>query len=504
MASSQVDFRKYLDLLFHHKKAFIITALAIMTGAVLLSYALPKQYEAKSVVFIEKNIMSELVKGLAVSPSIEDKIKVLTYAMGSRTLLLKVFDDMDMNVKKMSDKQVEELLRETQKNMEVKTKEKEGLFQITFRHENPKFARDFVNTLIRRYIEENVASKREDAYGANTFLTEQIGAFKQNLEKSDDKIVSYRQDAQGLVNVGESELFRAINDGQNRLDTLRLRLQQLEQTRLELQGVQPITPALRAAEKRLAELRVMYNDSYPEVIKVKSEIEALKEQARSGNKESEAAGGDIPQLRLIDAEIAKVKSVEALTRKQIATYQSQLSRIPEARQEMEDLQREKRQSAQVYEALMARQSQSELSKQLEIQDKSSNFRVVDPAVIPIEPVSPNRVRIILIGIGAGLAVGFGLVMLLDSMDNSVKSVSSIKALGVPVLGVIPKMENIQDLLLMKKRDFKLFNISGAYFSLIIVVLIMEVLKISLVDTMFAAINFQQHVASLRIRIMSLF
>ena len=503
MASSQMDIRKYLDLLFHHKKAFIITALAIMTGAVLLSYAIPKEYESKSVVFIEKNIMSELVKGLAVSPSIDDKIKVLTYAMGSRTLLLKVFDDMDMNIKKMSDKQVEELVKETQKKMEVKTREKEGLFVIAFRHDNPKFARDFVNTLIRRYIEENMASKREDAYGANTFLTEQIGSFKQNLEKSEDKISTFRQGSNAMVNVGESELFRAINDGQNRLDQLRLRMQQLQQARIEAEGSQPLTPALRAAEKRLTDLRVLYNDSYPEVIKAKSEIESLKEQIQASKKGS-AGADDNQALKYIDAEIQRVRNTEDMTRKQIAGYQVQLNRIPEARQGLEELERVKNQSKMVYEALMTRQSQSELSKQMEIQDKTSNFRVVDPAVIPIEPVSPNRVRIILIGIGAGLAVGFGLVLLLDSMDNSVKSISSIKALGVPVLGVIPKMENIQDLLLMKKRDFKLFNISGAYFSLVIVILIMEALKISLVDTMFAAINFQQHVASLRIKIMSLF
>ncbi len=504
MASSQVDIRKYLDLLFHHKKAFIITALTIMTGAVLLSYALPKVYEAKSVVFIEKNIMSELVKGLAVSPSIEDKIKVLTYAMGSRTLLLKVFDDMDMNIKKMSDKQVEELVKETQKQMEVKTKEKEGLFLITFRHDNPKFARDFVNTLIRRYIEENVASKREDAYGANTFLTEQIGSFKQNLEKSEDKISTYRQGTNAMVNVGESELFRAINDGQNRLDQLRLRMQQLQQARIEAEGTQPLTPSLRSAEKRLADLRVLYNDSYPEVIKAKSEIESIKEQIQASKKNPSTASDDNQSLKYIESEMQRVKSTEEMTRRQIATYQGQLNRIPEARQGLEGLEREKNQSKLVYEALMTRQSQSELSKQMEIQDKTSNFRVVDPAVIPIEPVSPNRVRIILIGIASGLAVGFALVILLDGMDNSVKSISSIKALGVPVLGVIPKMENIQDLLLMKKRDFKLFNVSGAYFSLVIVILIMEALKISLVDTMFAAINFQQHVASLRIKIMSLF
>jgi hypothetical protein len=207
---------------------------------------------------------------------------------------------------------------------------------------------------------------------------------------------------------------------------------------------------------------------------------------------------------MVEAEIRRVKEAEAFTRRQIATYQSQLNRIPEAKQNLDELEREKNQSRAVYEALVARQSQSELSKQMEIQDKTSNFRIVDPAVIPIEPVSPNRVRIILIGIAAGLAGGFGLILLMDYMDSSVKSVSSIKALGVPLLGVIPRMENIQDMLLTKKRDFRLYNISGAYFSLVIVILIMEALKISVVDAMFAAINFQQHVSSVRNKIMSLF
>ena len=504
MASSELDIKKYLDLLFRHKKPFIIIALVIMTGAVLLSYALPKEYEAKSVVFIEKNIMGELVKGLAVSPSIEDKVRVLAYAMASRTLLLKVFDDLDLNIKKMNDKQVEELIRETQKKMEVRTKEKEGLFYITFRNDSPKFARDFVNTLIRRYIEENVASKREDAYGANTFLSEQITAFKQNLDKADDKIISYKHGSNAMVNISEGEMFRAINDGQNRLDQQHMRLQQLEQARIEVQGVQPLVPSLRAAEKRLAELRVQYNDSYPDVIKIKAEIDSLKEQIRNSTKSAASASDDNPQLKAIDTEIKRVKEAEAYTRRQIATYQSQLNRIPETKQDLEELEREKNQSKAVYEALMVRQSQSELSKQMEIQDKTSNFRVVDPAVIPVEPVSPNRVRIIFMGIAAGLGCGFVMVLLLDYLDSSVKSVSSIKSLGVPLLGVIPRMENIQDMLLEKKRDFRLYNISGAYFSLVIVILIMEVLKISLVDSMFAAINFQQNVAVLRNKLMALF
>ena len=504
MASSDLDIKKYLDLLFRHKKSFIITALIIMTGSVLLSYALPKEYEAKSVVFIEKNIMGELVKGLAVSPSIEDKVKVLTYAMASRTLLLKVFDDLDMNIKKMTDKQVEELIRETQKKMEVKTKEKEGLFLIAFRNDNPKLARDFVNTLIRRYIEENVASKREDAYGANTFLTEQITAFKQNLDKADDRISSYKHSSNTMVNIDESTVYKEINESQRRLDELRSRRQQLEENREMILKNDPTRSRLQAAERRLVELQVSYTETYPEVVKIKTEIAALREQIKSRPQGGQLGSDESLMIQRIDAELRATRGAEESAKRMLASSQAQLSRIPEAKQGLEELEREKNQSRAVYEALISRQSQSELSKQMEIQDKTSNFRVVDPAVIPIEPVSPNRVRIILIGIAAGLACGSGLIMLLDYLDNSVKSVSSIKALGFPLLGVIPRMENIQDILLEKKRDFRLFNISGAYFSLVIVILIMEVLKISAVDAMFAAINFQQHVATLRNVIMSLF
>ena len=148
MQSSEVDFKKYLQLLIRRKKLFVVVALLIMTAAIVVSFVLPRKYEAKSTVFIEKNVISELVKGITVSPSMEDTIKVLTYAITSRTLLTKIADSLDMNLTAKKNIDNEDLVKKLhQTNIDVKVKDK-NLFLISFTDSNPKIARDFVNTLV--------------------------------------------------------------------------------------------------------------------------------------------------------------------------------------------------------------------------------------------------------------------------------------------------------------------------------------------------------------------
>jgi hypothetical protein len=72
------------------------------------------------------------------------------------------------------------------------------------------------------------------------------------------------------------------------------------------------------------------------------------------------------------------------------------------------------------------------------------------------------VKIILMGILAGIAGGFGLVMLLDQMDKSVKHVTTLKQFGVPVLAVIPKIKDAREIARRKKRDILLAVFTGMY------------------------------------------
>lgn len=69
----------------------------------------------------------------------------------------------------------------------------------------------------------------------------------------------------------------------------------------------------------------------------------------------------------------------------------------------------------------------------------SPITVQEHAVVPTSPSSPNVS--LYLGVGAGMGLLFGLVaaFLLEYFDTSVKNVEEVeKALGVPVIGVIPK------------------------------------------------------------------
>lgn len=472
--SSEFNYKQYLTLVRKRKLPVVIVALLVMTVAVAASYLLPEKYEAQSTVFIEKNVISELVKGIAVTPSKDDSIKVLKYATTSRTLLLKVISDLDLtSTRARTDAAREELIRTFQKNIDVKVKDN-NLFIISFTDSNPRVARDFVNTLVQRYIEENLSAKREESYGATKFLTEQIGTVKQKLTEAETDLNKFKADKGGVINVDEAKLFEEINLAQQKLYDLQLRRRQLEGLKpVARMAADPLQARLTFLQKRLEELRVEYTDSYPEVIKVKSDIETVREQMK-GRRGAFTALPDSEEAGRVQAELSAVKMSEASLQRYIGMNQALLKGIPTAKAGLEKLEMEKQSRKELYDKLLARQGQSEMSQQMEVQDKTTTFRIIDPAVIPAFPASPNRVKVILLGILAGLAAGVGLALLLDNLDHSVKSIDSLKKLGFPVLASIPTILDPVELARRKKTDTKIYLLAGSYFGLILMVLAYEV------------------------------
>jgi len=70
--------------------------------------------------------------------------------------------------------------------------------------------------------------------------------------------------------------------------------------------------------------------------------------------------------------------------------------------------------------------------------KSSNLRVVDPAMIPSYPARPAKARNIALAFLVGLVGGIGLALLREYLDNTVKTPDDIETLTrLPSLAVVP-------------------------------------------------------------------
>ena len=93
-----------------------------------------------------------------------------------------------------------------------------------------------------------------------------------------------------------------------------------------------------------------------------------------------------------------------------------------------------------YSSLAQERENLRIQEQLE----TGLARVVSPAVINENPISPNPLRNVILALAVGMALGLGLAMLNEYLDNTLKSSEEVESIfGAPVLGMIP-LEKLED------------------------------------------------------------
>jgi len=81
-----------------------------------------------------------------------------------------------------------------------------------------------------------------------------------------------------------------------------------------------------------------------------------------------------------------------------------------------------------------------MAARLETDTSKDSYKIVDNANLPSKPVFPNRLQIILMGIGGGVLLGLGAVVGREYIDPTLRSEDEAASiLNLPVLAVIPEI-----------------------------------------------------------------
>ena len=164
----------------------------------------------------------------------------------------------------------------------------------------------------------------------------------------------------------------------------------------------------------------------------------------------------------VETELSSLGAKKVRLLELVAEKETDLQSIPEHAKEFGVLVQERDSVKKIYEDLLLRMGQSEVSKQMEIGDKTTTFRVVDPAAFPNKPISPNMVRMILLGLAAGLGVGMGVAVLLEMRTSSIKDSSQLRELGIEVLAVIPHIPSPLELRRWQRLDRLAYSAAGVW------------------------------------------
>ncbi len=310
-----------------------------------------------------------------------------------------------------------------------------------------------LNAVVNRLITVAAELKREKLTAFATVLHEQLGQAEASLRESETSLQALRVQTIGLP----SDIATPLGPGISRSGDsergpadyfeMRIALEQLRDDRAAIEeiladslesGFSPsalaglptvqwssdLTLALTEATARRAELRnlrLQYTDEHPLVQQMISEIAEIETTSI------------LPMAVQLAAMVADQEAQYASRLQEAA---AELEQIPARLIEEARLRRDVAIAEGLYNTLQQRYAEARLAEESSIPD----VRILDPAIVPVRPVSNHGLQLLLMGLAGGFGLGLVGAIVRDKLDARVQYPKEVTTeLGLPVLGAVPHL-----------------------------------------------------------------
>jgi capsular exopolysaccharide synthesis family protein len=319
------------------------------------------------------------------------------------------------------------------------------LLEITAEHPDPAVAQLLANQVGEQFIRQEIEDEASATRTANVSLIEEASRLKSKLENSDRLLQQYREnkkavsleDRENIVVEGLGSVARLLQAARAERMQLQVQKEQADDagTNVELLLALPAVRAdatvaglqleLAQREKVVSIYTTRYKDKHPKM------IEARKQVVEASHALKAAVLAAVASL---DAAVEAAASREEGMERSLTQAQQQALDLGKLGIEYSSLQRELESDRAMYESVLRRLKETDVSKGIE----RTYMTVVQPAGLPAQPFRPNRPLILAIGLLAGLLLGGGLAFVLSLVEGSFQTVEEAETLfNLPVFGSVP-------------------------------------------------------------------
>jgi polysaccharide chain length determinant protein (PEP-CTERM system associated) len=331
-------------------------------------------------------------------------------------------------------------------------------FNVWYDAARPEVAQQVANELVTLYLSENLRTRQERATGSAGFLTSESQKIYEQLKQLEKKLADFKMQHAGSLPEQQEMNTQLLDRTQSQLLEVMRQMQSLRERQTYLQsqlaltsanmsvageGAMIINPAdrLRALEAQYTSMRGEYGDKHPHVVKVLTEINALRKLVGSGR----GGGATNPayiqlqsQLKAAAADVEALQTQEKLLQERSKDLEDKIAKNPAVERDYLSLKREYDSLKLQYENVRVKGGEAQLAQSLETERMGEKFSVIEPPTLPIAPIRPNRPAILLLGIVAAIGAGIGSTILADKLGGKLYGVRQLaQTIGAEPLAVVP-------------------------------------------------------------------
>jgi polysaccharide biosynthesis transport protein len=319
------------------------------------------------------------------------------------------------------------------------------LIEVTFEAEDPQLAAQIVNTHLQNFVEQNFRSKYDATIQASSWLSSELEGLRIKVEKSENARIAYQRanqtwqidEKQDITTSKMADLSKAVTEAQTDV------AQKEAMYRMAVSGNVDALPTAHGSEvltellkrksdidEQYAEALNQYGPNFPKVLRIAAQQKELDDNLSRARK---------TLIESVQQEFSTARSHVELLQETLDKQRAEANDQAEKLIQYHILQHDAESDRLLYDGLLQKLKEATITVGL----RSTNIRVVDPALAPGGPSRPQKARNILLAFLIGLVGGVGLALFREYLDNTVKSPDDIEALtGLPSLAVVPAMPGL--------------------------------------------------------------
>lgn len=454
----KIDFTYYLSIFIRRLHYFILISGLLSVAGVSISTMLPDMYRATALVLVEEaQIPSDLATS-TVRTNAAAQIGVIRQKLTARANILDIATDLNI-YKNRSGLQPEAIVADMRRRILInyKRRGKTGTLQIAFSGPDPEQAARVANELVTIVLNENAERRTDQASQTLEFFQGESDRLSTELDQRGAAILEFKLANKEALPESLNYLRNQQNTLQERLLGLERRTAELEERKLRLTDLfertgrvefeeASLTPAqrqLRQAQSELNAALLIYSENHPSIRVLKARIGTL--EATATEQQATAGPDGERELSIFEVQIADIDGQIDIAERQktevadgLQNVAQVIDSVPTNAVQLSEMQRDFNNIQQQYNTVASRMATAAMGERIETLQKGQRFSLLEQAVVPGRPYSPNRPLILGGSIGGGIALGLAVILLLELINSAIRRPVDITSkLSITPLATLP-------------------------------------------------------------------
>ena len=447
-------FLAYLPAIMWQRRWWMIVPVVVgIAASIAAALLIPPRYEASAVMLVQSSQLPDEVIGGLNDSLIERRIAAIRQRVTSRPDLLELINRHGLYTNRRSSDPLSEIIEDMRDNITLTPSTVELpsagaaqstiAFELAFQYNEASPAQAVVQDLMDRILELDASGNLEQATNTAQFLDDQAKGLNEQILQVESEIAAINTQYGGIL--GSSGAI--IGGGGGSYDVQIAALQRDNANLITQKDIAQRSdtrdPVVVGAETALASARAVYAENHPDVIIARQRLEEARRLARTNTEKLPLDTID-QQIAFNNSQIAQLRAAKAQEQGQISAQLASQARAPLIQQQITALQQRLAGLNAQYQDVQERLLAAKAGVRAEDEQMGQRLAVVEPPVVPEEPVWPDRLLILAAGIGGGIGLGVFLAAAVELFNRPIRDPKALAAIaGVPSLGVVPMIEGLR-------------------------------------------------------------